>query len=965
MLLISESRKIDDIVVYQDDADWTLFYPLPSIPSIREDKNGRPIFLLALYHLSDQAREENKDLPRGGGYMSFDVQFALTEAQTTKVRQELQAWVDQEHARRLARMPRGAARASSTPPQVKLADPLLSGGKVTMHTTQSEVLTTNRFAEAPASLVSGSTAVFNIDLTEHGASFMKQLMVDDSGAGNIDLTPVQVIYDLQMWARMPPIKITVTGKSERIHKTLQKISETNQDNPCTSSEVETYRETGVNSSNLKETGSVDVKVDKGDATVPDDVVDALQQYALDLFDTMVEERFLVPAESDEESLEFDSDDPEINQPDPGWGAVLYKGSNFTGESVEVNEPIDSLFDSSLATTSSSSSTKKDARGRVIRKTSSKKITVSVSSIRVRPGHRVTLYKKANYSGASKQITASIRQLDKNWQKVGSVKIWRPPTARYKVRKTVNHSTMNLEITVDRSQVIEWPLVGQATLQTFFADSSPEEIKRHVVEIFADDFNTLGVEVRAFVDFENTPIRAVEIQTEYSAKDSNGETRTSHGAFTFQAGETNAQQFDPTIVEGEKSYRFRYKVFYDDGTVTEPTRWETTTNRDLNVTVVDPGRLELEVSGASLNWDILRGVMVQLSYAEPGDGNVERTEQTFELTKLNPVRKWDHRFRRAIEGHVEAQITYSLVDDKVVQADPHQIEVSDNLFVVPPPQVDVLNVTLVPAGDWSDVAQAVVSLTYDAGEGHVYDETARFTSIEQSFEWEVLLRDPTHRTFKYQTLIVYKSSGDEDKSEWQTATGDQALAIFVPGVPKLRVNVLSNLVDFSKTPVATVSLSYGDERQTLSFTSISTKQWEVELLSEDNRAYAYEITWHTTAGDEIKSGVIRTEETELFIPRARMPMEGKLEVIVRGFAVDFTATPFVDVALSWTDIDREERKTLTLSQAEPNKNWTVDIGDRQQRRYKYAVTYNLADGTRVPGASGETDDPVLSITRYQP
>ncbi|MBL8528332.1 MAG: hypothetical protein JNL68_11660, partial [Burkholderiales bacterium] len=77
------------------------------------------------------------------------------------------------------------------------------------------------------------------------------------------------------------------------------------------------------------------------------------------------------------------------------------------------------------------------------------------------------------------------------------------------------------------------------------------------------------------------------------------------------------------------------------------------------------------------------------------------------------------------------------------------------------------------------------------------------------------------------------------------------------------------------------------------------------------------------------------------------------------------TPFVDVALQWQDGNREERKTVALTKEQPNATWSVDIGDRTQRKYRYAVTYNLADGTRAEGAQGETDDPVISVTRHRP
>ncbi|UHD15081.1 peptidase inhibitor family I36 protein [Thiocapsa bogorovii] len=937
MLKIPAIRKIGDVTVYQDDAVWYRFYLLPSMPSIRRDQNGRPVFLLASYHVSDQERAENPELPRGGGFMNFDVQFAVDEETTERARTELQQWVEEEYARRRGHRQFSRLReyADSQAPTVELADPLLSGGTVKMQTTQSDLLVTDRFAEAPASLVSGSTAVFNMDLTALGAEFMKDLMVDTDGTGRIDLTPVQVIYDLRMWARTPPILITVTGQSKRVHKTLLKISETNRDNPCTPREVETFRESGVNSSTLRESGDVKVQIDKGDATVPDEIVEALQDYALDLFDTMIEERFLVPAEGDDENLEFDSDDQESQDRDPGWAAVLYDGRNYSGTSLEVDEDQDSLD---------------DLKGKV-------------SSVRVRPGHRVTLYRRTGYGGQSKQISSSMRSLGGGWDnRAQSAKVWRPPTSRYKVRKTVNYSTMKLEIKIDRSQVVEWPLVAQATLATFFSGASADEIGRHVVELFPNDFDTLGVTVMAMVAFETSPFQAVEIQLKYSAKADNGEEHTTNAAFTFRAGEMDPQRFDPAIIGGKHEYEHRYRIFYDDGGVTEYTPWEMSTNRALNISIVDPGRLELEVSSAALNWEILRGITVKLSYSDP-DRSDPLIERTFELTELVPTRKWEHGFKRELLGAVDIQTTYFLKDDKVVEAEPQKVAASENLFVVPPPQVDVLNVSLVPTGDWSDVAQAVVSLEYDAGNGQVFDRTYRFAKVDDFAEWQVLLRDPTRRTFRYKTLVTYKNGQFED-SQWHTETGDQAIPIKVKGVPKLRVNILSNLVDFTRTPAVTVSLTYGGEGKTLSFTDSRTASWEVPLDVDGSRNYTYEITWHPTDGNPIRSGLVRTADTELFIPKAKLVTPGKLEVIVRGFAVDFANTPFVDVTLTWVDGDREERKTLTLHENQKNMSWSVDVGDRAQRTYSYEVVYNLADGRRIDGPSGQSDDPVVSITPYQ-
>lgn len=870
MLLIPSFRRIGDLTVYQDDAQWTRFYPLPSIPRVRLDRKGRPVFLLTLYHFSDQEREANPEAARGGGFMNFDVQLAPEPAALEAARTELQAWVDEEYARRRAD-PTYSGRpeyAQEQAPRVEFADPLLCGGTVRMDTTQSDALVTRRLAESNASLVAGSNAAFNVDLTENGASFMKQLLTEPGGDGRTDLTPVAVGYDLRMWARLPPVTITVTGDSSRIQSTLKSLSEQRGDNPCTPFEIETFRENTVNSARLVETGAVEVRIDKGDALLPEEAVTALQDYALQLFDTMLAERFLAPADGDTRPLSFDDARPATPTPAPAGALVLRPWRAF---------------------------------------------------------------------------------------------LWGSQVGRYKVQETLNEANMHLSIRIERSQVVEWPMSARATLETFFAGMSAAEIGRHVVELRTEDFDTLGVTVRCFVDFAKTPFQAVEVQLEYSADDDRGQTHVTPASFTFSAANADtAQRFDPSVIGGRRDYRYRWCAIYDDGTRGEPTPWQSSTSRALNLAVADPGGLDLEVSAATLNWDLLRSVRVDLGYTDPQDSTVT-AQRSFELTKLVPSRRWQQSLRRTPQSPVSARITYFLADEKVLEGPNLMVDATQSLLPVPPPQVDVLNVTLMPSGDWSEVVQALVQTRYDAGEGRIYDRVFRFTAIDQLADWAVLLRDATQRSFSYKTTVSYKS-GSRDESPWVTATGDQAVPIEAKGVPKLRVNVHTVLVDFARTPVVQVDMSYGEQHRTLAFTEKKAQAFEAPLAADSARDYGYEITWFPASGAPIRSGLQRGNSTELAVTAAVLPTAGKLEIMVRGFAVDFTATPFVDVALAWQDGAREERKTVVLTKDKPMDTWSVDIGDRSQRRYRYAVTYNLADGTRVPGASGETDDPVVSVTR---
>jgi hypothetical protein len=102
MLRIPPFRKIGDLTVYQDDVVWNRFCLIPSVPGIRHDENRRAVFLLTIFHTSDQARETNPALARGGGFMNFDVQFAVSPEAAEAARWELKQWVDGEYARRRA-----------------------------------------------------------------------------------------------------------------------------------------------------------------------------------------------------------------------------------------------------------------------------------------------------------------------------------------------------------------------------------------------------------------------------------------------------------------------------------------------------------------------------------------------------------------------------------------------------------------------------------------------------------------------------------------------------------------------------------------------------------------------------------------------------------------------------------------------------------------------------------------------
>jgi len=82
------------VTAYRDDLQFWKFYLIPDYLSVRRDFQGNPVFLLIKYAFGDQDRAEDPNLPRGGGYMVFDVEMSVREADYKQIVIQLQKDVE-------------------------------------------------------------------------------------------------------------------------------------------------------------------------------------------------------------------------------------------------------------------------------------------------------------------------------------------------------------------------------------------------------------------------------------------------------------------------------------------------------------------------------------------------------------------------------------------------------------------------------------------------------------------------------------------------------------------------------------------------------------------------------------------------------------------------------------------------------------------------------------------------------
>ncbi|MFO0648804.1 MAG: hypothetical protein U0326_21365 [Polyangiales bacterium] len=951
MLLVPEYKQIDHVTVYRDDALWYRFYAIPSTPRVRRDSKGEPVFLLTKYAFDKPADADGR--AQGGGYMNFDVEFDLSDAERAKALAELQADVDREFAARKAdpKYAGDPALAGATPPRAVLTQPTWSKGVVKLLTMQDQRIVTARVAEGPASALAANAAVFNVDLSTWGATLMQDVMVGRNRDDKIDLTVLQVVYDLAFLARLPSVHITVSADSSRVYEKVKTIGSPQSPLRFLPRRFmltyrETLRENNVDAATLAQQGIVKVVIDQGDAKLNEEALEKLRKFAFDMFDTMIKDAFLKPAPGEDPDTEDDgSDEPgnDASRPDPAWAARLYEHANRGGRSSELRGDVADLESIGLKN--------------------------AVTSLDVRPGYLVTLCTGVNFQGSSITYAAATSDVGGDWNdRFQSARVTPPRNQTYQVRKKVNTSKMKLEVSLDQSRVLEWPIAPQATLETFFTGMTPEQIALHVRQLPLDDpfFSRLQVPVKVIGDFDGQPVAWVEVEISYAGDDSRLAAEPPWSQQFTKSGEVKT--FDSPLRGTSKTFRWRSRVGYKGNGGASP--WggwiERSGSGELAVSVADTGRLSIELAASGIKWDIVQSISVTASYADAAKGVAPFTE-TRVLDSGRPAQKIERWIYKPVTQPVRVQATYALTDGRTVEG--AALDLNTDYVPIPMPPIDMLDVELVMGGDWADVSSATVALKYTSPSGRVIDRDFHFSKVEDSAHWTVPLTDPTERKFQYQTTVVYKTGGRVDVSRWITAEGDQVLPIVALSVPRLRVLVLPNLIDFQVTPTVTVTLTHAGRRgpvtKTLSFTSAQSAQWEVPLAEGEDDSYRYSITYLQRGGDPVTTPEADGPRDALPLPPLHVATSGSISVRVNGAFIDWAVTPLVELAVRYVDTEHgvDVSDVVSLSADARSQVWKFDVKDTSRRRFRFTVTYYLKDGTPVALAEQSSDLPSVVLKPY--
>lgn len=873
------------ITAYQDDSMFWKFYCIPDYVSIRRDVNGDPVFLLIKYAFGDQDREENPDLPRGGGYLAFDVELSVAEGDMEEVRRRLQARVNQDWQRlkdiadaagknvrgyriwskhpgrpehqlsvddvRLG-LPTDVPQAppGEAPPKVVIAPPTWTEGTFQVSAPQSEALVSHRVTEGPISLVGSNTVAANMDLTSAGATFMERTLVDLDGTGGSNLTPIQVLYQLKFWARIPPVRLRIEANSRALYAALKEISHDYDKNGCSTDDM-THHETNLEMA--IQADLIKVRFDTGTLSLEDDFLQDLRGSAMRIVQDLIKDKFYTkqepPTDDDAENETFIDSKKDIY--------VLKTDVSHESTTIEYDEEMTSIVEWSANPQGtmqaffsglSASEMKKYVRTVDLDDDFFKTLGLTVSAFADWENEPIAFVEcQVQYSGRDEnnQLVEKVESF--TLTKENSTEFWDPSLIKSK-----------------REYNYRWRVVFHGeepgNFTRWFRDSTPN------LNISIADPGKIHIQVLAGnIDFEQT---VDQVQVELSYHDAGSGVDEEGTVFVLSNGQTEQVYERYIFTEWDRPVRYRSRFFLKDGQMIE-TDWQETLSRQLLINAPLYDKLDVQLVPAGV-WNNVVQSVVSLQYED--SSNNYHVDSAFSLKETNEFRTWSV----VLQNPSNREFTYKILttfengtfnETAWITAD------GDQALPIVVQEVPWLQISLLPNLIDFEVTPVVeCTLRYeDADNGIREIETFTFTSGEVE-TWSFAIADDAQRTYQHE--ITYHLA-DGGSVKMPTTTLDvTSLVISKLEVPEINCTVVPRLIDFAATPVVEVNITYQDVdsnidfSDTLVFTEKADQSFRIPLQENSPRDFTVAITYYLENGEVIEEEAVTLDRKRLVLPKYR-------------------------------------------------------------------------------------------------
>ncbi|MEL7332248.1 MAG: hypothetical protein AAFN12_08360 [Cyanobacteria bacterium J06560_2] len=863
MLTAPAFRTINGVTIFRDNNIWYRFYPIAPHPSIRLDEQQNPVFLLVKYAFSDQDREENPELPAGGGYINFDIQFDTPSDVLETVRTELQAWVKTEWQRLKQGTPEEQKLpgvSGDQPPLVEFSSPTWTTGSVAMDAPQSEDLVLNRVVEGVPSLLSGNIAVFSMDLTSRGADFMEKVLVGSDGSGPSDLTPIQVRYDLGFWAQLPPVRIHVKADSEKLYEQTRKIMDGRGTDHCTTYD---FAHTDVDTHTASVAGLIDVQIDTGSASLDDEVIEELRSYSLEIIQQMIENSFF----TDDPSLGLNREETE---PAP----ELTRGSRWLRGRRNTKKYLKETFDKTTMTLELTLEQRSVINWNIHPQATLETFFSGMAPAELKNYVRVV---DLGVSDFFKTLNLTITPfVDFEDPIIGALEV----QVRYRGRDENNTQQEKLEtFTFTSAQSETWnpSLIGSKREYEYryrlsFKDRGFTPYTEWESNKSPDlnlPQNPHGYRVKAAIlagniDFTDL-VEQVQVTLAYEDTEANIPRQEHSVLLTASDREASYERLIYDFQTQPLKYHSRFTL--QSGEVIEQD-WQETINGQIVINQPFEKVLDVVLQPTGNGWSDVARVMVDLRYQDPANQYV--VEESLSLKAIEELKTWQVVLRDKSKRDFEYKVTASFKDGRFEQTDwkPYQ-DATLPIEIKAPPQLKVMLIGDLLNFETSPLTE--VTLWYSAV-GEPQSET--FVFREKSPQtW--ILKLPESSPIDYTYQVTHYPPGGEPVVLPKQREKDSALTLLPYSPPKageLSVSVLAQLIDFAQTPLVVVDLVYEDAlketqlTESLAFDTADRQTWTITVGDINQKLYSYQVTYYPTNGEPQVSEPQFQSRNLLIIPK---------------------------------------------------------------------------------------------------
>ncbi|MEL7332247.1 MAG: hypothetical protein AAFN12_08355, partial [Cyanobacteria bacterium J06560_2] len=822
MLQVPAYEYFEDlnITAYQDDSMFWKFYCIPDYASIRRDENNNAVFLLVKYAFGDQDREENPDLPRGGGYMNFDVELAAAAADMTQVRDRLQKRVDQDWqrlkdiaeaagksvqgARVWSKHPGQSTRQltvddvrlglpsdvpqappGDAPPTVVIAPPTWTEGTFKITAPEIETLVTRSVTEGPVSLVGNNTASASLELTSAGATFMERTLVDLDGTGGTDLTPLQVLYQLKFWARIPPVRLMISANSRSLYAALKEISHDYDSHGCSEDDM-THNETNLEMA--IQADLIKVRFDTGTLSLDDDFLQDLRSSGMRIVQDLIKDKLYnkqeAPVEDDADEQNFLDSKENVY--------VLKTEVNFESTTIEYDEEMTSIVEwpanpqgtlQSFFAGLSAEDMKKYVRSVDLDDDFFKTLKLSVSAFADWDNEPIAFVEcQLRYSGRDENNLLVEKAETFTFNKEKSTDIWDPSLIKSK-----------------REYSYRWRVA--------FNGQEPDEFTRWTTDttpnlnISIADPGKISIRVLAGnIDFEQT---VEQVQVELSYRDAGSDVDEEATTFVLANGQTEQVYERYIYTEWDRPVRYRTRFFLKDGQQIEG-EWEETLSQQLLINAPLYDKLDVQLVPAGV-WNNVVQSVVSLQYED--EANEYHVDSAFSLKDTSEFRTWSVVLQESSDRDFLYKVLTTFENGTFNETEWISAN-GDQALPVVVQEVPWLEVSLLPNLVDFEVTPVVECTLRYSDEGNSLNEieTFTFTSGELG-SWSFAIADDTQRTYQHE-ITYHLADGGAVKKPLTTL---DATSLVIPKleVPEIHGTLLPRLIDFDTTPVVEVNINYED------------------------------------------------------------------------------------------------------------------------------------------------------------